>query len=69
MAGCLGRENVERYETALTRVKPVERELIVARVEFGLTYEEVAREFDKPSKDAARMAVARALARLVTEMQ
>ncbi len=68
LEAAIGRENVERYETALTRIKPVERELIVARVEFGLTYEEVARAFDKPSKDAARMAVARALARLVTEM-
>ena len=64
----IGREAVASYEAALEAVSPVERELIIARVEFGLTYEEIAGAFEKPSRDAARMAVARALARLVKEM-
>ena len=69
LEAAIGHEAVESYEAALEAVAPVERELIVARVEFGLTYEEIARAFEKPSKDAARMAVARALARLVDQMK
>ena len=65
----IGREAVESYEAALEAVTPVERELIVARVEFGLTYEEVARVFEKPSNDAARKAVVRALASLLEQMK
>ena len=45
-----------------------ERELIVARIEMGLTYAELAQATGKPSMDAARMAVSRALVRLVEEM-
>ena len=32
----IGREAVERYEAALQRLKPEEREAIIARVELGL---------------------------------
>jgi len=58
----------EEYESALLRLKPEERELIIARVELGLTYAEMAEMLSKPSPDAARMAVARALVRLTEEM-
>ena len=58
----------EQYESALLRLKPEERELIIARVELGLTYGEMAEMLGKPSPDAARMAVARALVRLTEEM-
>jgi RNA polymerase sigma-70 factor (ECF subfamily) len=46
-----------------------ERDLIVARVEVGLTYEEMADALDKPSWNAARMATARALLRLAEELK
>jgi RNA polymerase sigma factor (sigma-70 family) len=59
----------ERYEAALCRLKDSERELIVARLELGLTYEEMAEALGKPSWNAARMAVARALIRLATELK
>lgn len=65
----IGRETLECYERALARLKPAEREAVVARVELQLTYEEIAMALDKPSKDAARMAVARALLRLAMEME
>ena len=39
-----------------------------ARVEFGLSFAEVAQVLGKPSADAARMAVVRALVRLAEEM-
>ena len=69
LEAAIGQEALESYEGALEAVTPVERELIVARVEFGLTYEEIARVFEKPSKDAARKAVVRALARLLEQMK
>lgn len=64
----IGREAVDRYEAALARLRPEEREAIVTRVEMDGTYEEVARALGKPSADAARMAVSRALLRLAEEM-
>jgi RNA polymerase sigma-70 factor (ECF subfamily) len=64
----IGAEAVEKYESALQRLRDEERELIVARVELGLTYSELADATGKPSSDAARMAVTRAIARLIEEM-
>jgi RNA polymerase sigma factor (sigma-70 family) len=64
----IGREAVERYETALACLRPEEREAIVARAEMDCSYQEVAQALGKPSADAARMAVTRALLRLAEEM-
>src|SRR5439155_4204471 len=64
----IGHEALERYEAALARLRPEEREAIVARVEMGGSYQEVADKLGKPSADAARMAVSRALLRLAEEM-
>jgi RNA polymerase sigma-70 factor (ECF subfamily) len=64
----IGREAVERYEAALTRLRPEDREAIVARIEMDGSYQEVAQALGKPSADAARMAVSRALLRLAEEM-
>jgi RNA polymerase sigma-70 factor (ECF subfamily) len=64
----LGREAAERYEAALARLKEAEREAVIARVELGLDYEGIAEALGKPSPDAARMAVVRALVRLAQEM-
>ncbi len=65
----IGREGVERYEGALARLRAEDREAIVARVELQYTYEELATALGKPSADAARMTVTRALARLMQEME
>ena len=64
----IGQEAVETYEAALQRLRPEDREAIVARVEMDYTYDEVALALGKPSADAARMAVSRALVRLAEEM-
>ena len=64
----IGREAVDRYETALERLRAEDREAIVARIEMGFTHEEVATLLGKPSANAARMAVERALVRLAAEM-
>jgi len=64
----IGQQAVMTYEAALQRLRPEEREAVVARVEMDCTYDEVARALGKPSADAARMAVSRALLRLAEEM-
>jgi RNA polymerase sigma factor (sigma-70 family) len=65
----IGREAVDRYESALTRLRPEEREAIIARVEMGYSYEELAEAVGKPSPEAARKAAERALVRLAEEMK
>jgi RNA polymerase sigma-70 factor (ECF subfamily) len=65
----IGVEAVDRYEEALARLRPEEREAIVGRIELGLTHEELAEALDKPTANAARMAVERALIRLAKEMR
>lgn len=64
----IGREGLERYEAALQRLRPSDREAIVARVELQQSYEEIAIALGRPSADAARMAVVRALQNLVKAM-
>jgi RNA polymerase sigma-70 factor (ECF subfamily) len=65
----IGREAVERYEAALERLRPEDREAIVARFELERSYQEIAIALGKPSADAARMAVSRALLKLAEEMK
>jgi RNA polymerase sigma factor (sigma-70 family) len=65
----IGREAIDRYETALARLRPEERETIIARVEMDYSYEEMAQALDKPSAEAARKAARRALLRLAEEMK
>jgi len=64
----IGTELLDAYETALNRLKPHDRDVIIARVEMGMTWSELAEAFDKNTDAAARMAVSRALVRLAREM-
>ena len=64
----IGSEAAERYEAALQRLRPEEREVIIARVEMQQSYQAIAAAHGKSSPDAARMAVTRALMRLAEEM-
>ncbi len=68
LEAAIGRQTLDRYEAALAQLKPEERDAIVSRVEFGMTYVEVAAALEKPTADAARMMVVRALERLADEM-
>lgn len=65
----IGRQAAERYERALARLRPEEREAVIARVELGMSYDEMAAALGKPSSEAARKAVQRAIVRLATEMK
>ena len=64
----VGRETADRYDAALNRLKESDREAIIARIELGLPYDEVARALGKPSIAAAHVAVSRALVKLAKEM-
>lgn len=64
----VGRETLGQYEAALRSLRESDRELIVARVELNLDYEEIADLLGKPSVAAARVAVSRALLRLGAQM-
>jgi len=64
----IGSESFERYERALARLRPDEREAIIGRIEMGYSYDELAEAIGKSSADAARKAAQRALVRLAREM-
>jgi RNA polymerase sigma-70 factor (ECF subfamily) len=64
----IGREAIERYERALNQLTPQDRAAIVARIELGYSYEELAQSLSKPTREAARKAACRALERLAREM-
>jgi RNA polymerase sigma factor (sigma-70 family) len=64
LEAAVGVQTVDRYESALQRLRPEDREAIVARLEMGYAYSEIAVMLGKPSPDAARVAVSRALVRL-----
>jgi RNA polymerase sigma-70 factor (ECF subfamily) len=64
----VGSQTLRRYEEALARLRPSDRELVIARVEFELDYQEITDLQGRRTVDATRMAVGRALIRLAAEM-
>jgi RNA polymerase sigma-70 factor, ECF subfamily len=62
-------EAVSRYYQALSRLTHRDRELVVARIEAQWSYDEIAKHFNMPTPDAARMAVSRALRRLLDSLK
>jgi len=65
----MGREAVRRYEAAFQELAEEEQLGVNMRLELGLSYAEIAEALGKPSANAARMAVARALVRLAERMR
>jgi len=64
----VGKETLERYELALERLRPAYKEAVIGYVELGYSTEELQSILEKPSLDATRMTITRALARLAEEM-
>jgi RNA polymerase sigma-70 factor (ECF subfamily) len=64
----IGRQTTERYEAALAALQPGDREAIVGRIELGYDYSELAAALAKPTSEAARKAVGRAVLRLAEKM-
>lgn len=65
----LGKEKLARYEAALAELPEMHREAVILRVEFGMSYDEIAHALERPSANAARMTVARALERLAKRLE
>jgi RNA polymerase sigma-70 factor, ECF subfamily len=63
------KEELDLYEEALQALRPADQDLIIARIELKQSYRQIAIELGRPSEDAARMAVKRAIARLAEKMR
>jgi RNA polymerase sigma factor (sigma-70 family) len=64
----IGSELLARYEAALGTLTEEEQQLLHLRIELDYDHGEIAAMTDRPSRDAARMAVTRALRRLAEAM-
>jgi RNA polymerase sigma-70 factor (ECF subfamily) len=65
----IGRETIERYEQALMTLSETQRTLVILRLEFGMSFAEIATAIGSVSDEAARKTVARALVRLAEAMR
>lgn len=59
---------VKRYEDGLAKLDATYRTAIVARIELGLSYQQIAEVLGKETPDAARMTVSRAVCQLAETM-
>lgn len=64
----IDRDTLERYERALASLDEEARQAVLLRLEFGYSHVQIAEALGKPSADAARMAVARAMVELAQRM-
>lgn len=64
----IGADVVRRYEDAMGALSEEERQLLHVRIELDLGYEEIAAMMGRPSVDATRMAIQRALQKLAYTM-
>ncbi len=64
----VGRDLIESYEAALSRLPEEQQEAVMMRLEFGMDWPAIAAALGRPSPNAARMLVSRALARLAEDM-
>lgn len=63
------RERSERYVSALRRLRPDDRLLLILRLEQRMSFDDIAQRVQKPNANAARVAFARALKKLAAELQ
>jgi RNA polymerase sigma-70 factor (ECF subfamily) len=68
VAHAIGVETLDAFEAALPRLDEMQRHAVILRVEFDLSFAEIALELDLPSADAARMQVTRGLRRIAELM-
>ena len=65
----IGREGIARYERALQKLRPGDREAIVGRFEMQHDYRELAVMLGKGNANSARTVVTRALTKLMEYME
>ncbi len=68
LEAAIGADVLARYDRALAGLPVEDRELLHLRLELDVGYEEIASLTGRPSRDAVRMAVQRALGRLAEAM-
>lgn len=68
LENAIGADVLERYERALATLEESDRELLHLRIELDFDYQEITAMTGRPSRDATRMAIRRALARLTDAM-
>ena len=65
----ISRQDLDRLRAAFATLSPSDRALLVTRFSVERRYADVAREHNKPTANAARAAVTRAVARLAKAME
>jgi len=60
----IGRESLDRYESALNRLTENQKQAVILRLDLGFRYREIAEAIGSPTPGAARLLVARGLAHL-----
>jgi RNA polymerase sigma-70 factor (ECF subfamily) len=60
----IGADRLRRFEDALATLPEAQQQAVILRVEFGYSHAQIAEALGKPSMDAARVMVSRALAEL-----
>jgi RNA polymerase sigma-70 factor (ECF subfamily) len=68
LENAIGADVLARYERGLAALSDEDRELLHLRLELDLDYQEITAMTGRPSRDATRIAIQRALARLASEM-
>lgn len=65
----IGREALEAYEAELMQLAPRRRRAVILRLEFHLSFTEIAEALDLPSATAARLVVGRAIDHLAKRIR
>lgn len=68
-SGGFAPEDLLTYEAALETLADRQRQAVVLRIEFGLTFPEVAAELGLASANAARMLISRGLVKIAEEIR
>ena len=69
LEAAIGSETLAMYESALSRLQPIEAEAVIMRIEMEFTFPEIAEAMGDRTSNAARMRVTRALIRLAAIMK
>ncbi len=64
----VGAQTLAAYEKALEGLSETKRLAVLMRVEFDMSYEQIAAELEQPSANATRMMVSRALDAVANEL-
>jgi RNA polymerase sigma factor (sigma-70 family) len=65
----MGAEMLDAYEDALSQLSELQREAVILRMEYAMSYPGVARSMGGPSANAARMLVMRGIVQLAASMR